>query len=299
MYRIPGGIKGEPYIMKTQELLTYVEELVFKTSMFGYDKDEVDIQLDKICDEIETIVKEKDRQIEALKKGLPVAAAEEKAPSEDAKEEGTAEMPEPKRALDMEEGDNGLRERLETMRQKLQEAEDRARLAEQQVEEAETRAIEAEKKAAAAEGRAAVAETKAAQAAGAGAEAVRPDAEEKPSEEPAAGTPQTRDEAYEQYIRNADLLCQELSSIQGKQDAILQEAQARAAQITKEAEAGAAQLLKDAQAQADEILAGIQDRRAEEQKRYDELMNRKKEILDTLTQMQEGVQELLQKAQQS
>ena len=45
--------------MKAQELLTYVEELVFKTSMFGYDKDEVDNQLDKICDEIEEIVKEK------------------------------------------------------------------------------------------------------------------------------------------------------------------------------------------------------------------------------------------------
>ena len=33
--------------MNMQELLTYVEELTFKTSMFGYDKDEVDIQLDK------------------------------------------------------------------------------------------------------------------------------------------------------------------------------------------------------------------------------------------------------------
>ena len=52
--------------MKAQELLTYVEELVFKTSMFGYDKDEVDVQLDKICDEIEAIVKEKDKEIEAL-----------------------------------------------------------------------------------------------------------------------------------------------------------------------------------------------------------------------------------------
>ena len=27
--------------MNMQELLTYVEELTFKTSMFGYDKDEV------------------------------------------------------------------------------------------------------------------------------------------------------------------------------------------------------------------------------------------------------------------
>ncbi|MCD8019348.1 MAG: DivIVA domain-containing protein, partial [Clostridiales bacterium] len=61
--------------MDTQELLTYVEELVFKTSMFGYDKDEVDIQLDKICDEVENIVKEKDREIEALRRGQPVIVA--------------------------------------------------------------------------------------------------------------------------------------------------------------------------------------------------------------------------------
>ena len=40
----------EETAMNMQELLTYVEELTFKTSMFGYDKDEVDIQLDKICD---------------------------------------------------------------------------------------------------------------------------------------------------------------------------------------------------------------------------------------------------------
>ena len=39
----------EETAMNMQELLTYVEELTFKTSMFGYDKDEVDIQLDKIC----------------------------------------------------------------------------------------------------------------------------------------------------------------------------------------------------------------------------------------------------------
>ena len=34
----------EETAMNMQELLTYVEELTFKTSMFGYDKDEVDIQ---------------------------------------------------------------------------------------------------------------------------------------------------------------------------------------------------------------------------------------------------------------
>ena len=54
--------------MNMQELLTYVEELTFKTSMFGYDKDEVDIQLDKICDEAEAIILAKEKEIEELKK---------------------------------------------------------------------------------------------------------------------------------------------------------------------------------------------------------------------------------------
>lgn len=65
--------------MNMQELLTYVEELTFKTSMFGYDKDEVDIQLDKICDEAEAIILAKEKEIEELKKesktALGIAAA--------------------------------------------------------------------------------------------------------------------------------------------------------------------------------------------------------------------------------
>lgn len=58
----------EETAMNMQELLTYVEELTFKTSMFGYDKDEVDIQLDKICDEAEAIILAKEKEIEELKK---------------------------------------------------------------------------------------------------------------------------------------------------------------------------------------------------------------------------------------
>ena len=57
----------EETAMNMQELLTYVEELTFKTSMFGYDKDEVDIQLDKICDEAEAIILAKEKEIEELK----------------------------------------------------------------------------------------------------------------------------------------------------------------------------------------------------------------------------------------
>ena len=58
----------EETAMNMQELLTYVEELTFKTSMFGYDKDEVDIQLDKICDEAEAIILAKEKEIAELKK---------------------------------------------------------------------------------------------------------------------------------------------------------------------------------------------------------------------------------------
>ena len=58
----------EETAMNMQELLTYVEELTFKTSMFGYDKDEVDIQLDKICDEAEAIILAKEKEIEEVKK---------------------------------------------------------------------------------------------------------------------------------------------------------------------------------------------------------------------------------------
>ena len=57
----------EETAMNMQELLTYVEELTFKTSMFGYDKDEVDIQLDKICDEAEAIILAKEKEIEELR----------------------------------------------------------------------------------------------------------------------------------------------------------------------------------------------------------------------------------------
>ena len=56
--------------MNLQELLVYIEELGFKNSMLGYDKNEVDDELDKICDTIEELVKKKDDEIESLKKQL-------------------------------------------------------------------------------------------------------------------------------------------------------------------------------------------------------------------------------------
>lgn len=281
--------------MKAQELLTYVEELVFKTSMFGYDKDEVDNQLDKICDEIEEIVKEKDKEIEALKKGQTIYVSREAAPEQ----EGAQEEAEGKTEIWMPEDGDGteqeLREQIAQLTRKLQEAEANAARAEKLAEEAEDRAATAEKKAAAAEGRAAVARTKAMAEAAAAAK----EAEEE--------VPKTRDEAYEHYMRNADLLCAQLSDIQGKQDSIIKEAEEKAAKTVreaekqaagavKEAEEKAAKILEEAQAQANGILEGIQDRRAEEQKKYDALLEQKQTMLASLKELVEKAGSLLEES---
>ena len=69
--------------MTLQEILTYVEEIEFKNAMFGYDKDEVDIQLDKICDEVEALVTKKDKEIEELKKALTIVNTTADAQPED------------------------------------------------------------------------------------------------------------------------------------------------------------------------------------------------------------------------
>ena len=98
--------------MKAQELLTYVEELVFKTSMFGYDKDEVDVQLDKICDEIEAIVKEKDKEIEALKTGQTIIISDDSVRLK--KDEEPSEEVEPE--MDEETEVSELKKQIETLR---------------------------------------------------------------------------------------------------------------------------------------------------------------------------------------
>lgn len=259
--------------MNAQELLTYVEELVFKTSMFGYDKDEVDIQLDKICDEVEAIVKEKDRQIEALKNGQPVVVDEEVA-----RMEQEAETAEQDFNIDAEEitadgvdehaDEEVLREQINTLTHKVKEMEKQLALAAKQVEEAEERAVEAEKKAAAAEGRAAVAESRAATQ--------------------AAAAPLTKDEAYEQYIRNADLLCKQLSDIQGKEDSIVENARKEADKIIEEAEV-----------QANEVLAGIQSRKEELQQQYEALVEQKGKMVTVLSDLTAEAETLIEKVKQS
>ena len=70
--------------MNLNELVTYIEELSFRRTMFGYDMDEVDVQLDKINDEIMALVKKKDDEIAALKSGAVIV---EQAGSGDKKDE--------------------------------------------------------------------------------------------------------------------------------------------------------------------------------------------------------------------
>ena len=60
--------------MDAQELLTYIEDLTFKKSMRGYDANEVDDQLDRICDEIEAIARDKDAEIASLRKSVELSA---------------------------------------------------------------------------------------------------------------------------------------------------------------------------------------------------------------------------------
>ena len=55
--------------------------------------------------------------------------------------------------------------------------------------------------------------------------------------------------------------------------------------------------MEEAQVQANEILAGIQSRRAEEQKKYDELLAQKQKMLSSLKEMAEDVSGLLEKVQ--
>lgn len=248
--------------MNVQELLTYVEELAFKTSMFGYDKDEVDIQLDKICDEMEAIVKEKDKEIARLKNGgVIIDPAVEEDSSEESEKETASEEP-----IDEDADVETLRMQLASMKAKLAEAEKRAAEAEQLAAEAEERVVEAEKKAAAAEGKAAVAETKAAAS-----------AERKPV---------TKDEAYEQYLRNADLLCKQLSELQNKQDSIVESAKAEAEKI-----------LAKANAESLEIRGEVLKKMAEEQKQCDALVEQKGKLTESLKQITDEVNQLLKKVQ--
>lgn len=242
--------------MSIQELLTYVEELSFKTSMIGYDKDEVDIQLDKICDEIEAIVREKDDEIAALRSGHPQAPvvvdlnqkAETESPAErtvevfgkrkDTAENGKASASEinalQEEVMMLRGQLNASQEELSAKQRQFEQLQDekdamQRRLAqlEEELEEADARAAEAER----------YAQT----------------AQEK-IESLEDREPQNKDEAYQLYMKNADLLCKQLAAVDAQKEAAFTQAREEAAGIVDEAKAEQERILAQAKSEEDRII---------------------------------------------
>lgn len=280
--------------MNMQELLTYVEELTFKTSMFGYDKDEVDIQLDKICDEAEAIILAKEKEIEELKKesktALGIAAAATGKTMEELEKDTKEDI------VDAEED----KEEQETAAEAAEESAPEAAYETADTQEAVTSADEAQDEIEAAKAQLAAALAR--------AEEAQTAAEE-------AKAPETTDQAYERYMKNADLLCKQLSDLEGRQNAILDEAreqaerereQARqdAADIIGEARKTAERLLKDAQENKDNAIEEAKKihedslRKVEEEKKQcDELAAQKTAMVNSLKKLTEDTARLMEKMQ--
>ncbi len=244
-------------MMTLQEILTYVEEIEFKNSMFGYDKDEVDIQLDKICDDVEALVSQKDKEIEDLKKTLAVLKENPDAQPEDIVAAFTATEDVVSRSeynLVVEECAQ-LKGALETAQTDLASAKEEAAQANEAVKVMIADLEEAKKQLEAAK---AAQEAQPEEVVGA-AEVEEPVVEEvveeiveetveEPAEEKAAPVPQTTDEAYKQYMMYADLLCKQLA-----------EAETAHAKAVEGAQVEVDKLLADAKTQADQILADAQN----------------------------------------
>lgn len=283
--------------MDVQELLTYIEELNFKNSMFGYDKDDVDIQLDKICDEIEAIAAKKDQEINQLRAGIVPAAA----PAED------ADM---KIAPDFK-SDKELTETVESFNKELQAQKDATAAAESRVAElqAQNAALEAKVK----ELDAALAD---AMEQLNSAENAKVNAEARADEAELVKPPQTKDEAYRQYLRNADLLCRQLDEISSKRDAVIADAQAQAEAIFSDANARAQGIVAEANdsarrinEQADARILRVEEevrqireegqkRADEEQARCDKIIAQKESLIEYLNGVTSDINELIKKVQE-
>lgn len=315
----------EETAMNMQELLTYVEELTFKTSMFGYDKDEVDIQLDKICDEAEAIILAKEKEIEELKKesktALGIAAAAtgktmeelEKDTQEDIVE--TEEQPEeteeqPEETKNPEEGIHIQEEGSETVTTESPistVAVANADEAQDEIETVRAQLVAAQKKVAALEAEIAAEKEKTEKA------IARAEEAEKSAENNKA--PETTDQAYERYMKNADLLCKQLSDLEGRQNAILDEAREQAEREREKAKQDAADIIGEARKTAERLLKDAQENKEnaieeakkihedslrkveEEKKQCDELSAQKAAMVNSLKKLTEDTARLMEKMQ--
>lgn len=298
-----------------QELLTYVEELTFKTSMFGYDKDEVDIQLDKICDEAEAIILAKEKEIEELKKesrtALGIAAAAtgktmeelEKDTQEDIVETESEQEKEASETTGAEDTSGEDANAMPVAPEAVMNADE----AQDEIEAIKAQLTAAQKKVEALEADIRAEKAKTAAAIARAEEAEKTAAENK--------TPETTDQAYERYMKNADLLCKQLSDLEGRQNAILDEAREQAererekarqdaADIIGEARKTAERLLKDAQENKDNAIEEAKKihedsvRKVEEEKKHcDELAAQKTAMVNSLKKLTEDTARLMEKMQ--
>jgi len=300
--------------MNMQELLTYVEELTFKTSMFGYDKDEVDIQLDKICDEAEAIILAKEKEIEELKKesktALGIAAAATGKTMEELEkdtQEDIVETEEDEQTVTLDEAEETVQETVSNEVPISTVAVADADEAQDEIETVRAQLVAAQKKVAALEAEIAAEKEKTEKAIARAVEA------EKSAENNKA--PETTDEAYERYMKNADLLCKQLSDLEGRQNAILDEAREQAEREREKARQDAADIIGEARKTAERLLKDAQENKEnaieeakkihedslrkveEEKKQCDELSAQKAAMVNSLKKLTEDTARLMEKMQ--
>ena len=300
--------------MNMQELLTYVEELTFKTSMFGYDKDEVDIQLDKICDEAEAIILAKEKEIEELKKesktALGIAAAATGKTMEELEkdtQEDIVETEEDEQTVTLDEAEETVQETVSNEVPISTVAVADADEAQDEIETVRAQLVVAQKKVAAIEAEIAAEKEKTEKA------IARAEEAEKSAENNKA--PETTDEAYERYMKNADLLCKQLSDLEGRQNAILDEAREQAEREREKARQDAADIIGEARKTAERLLKDAQENKEnaieeakkihedslrkveEEKKQCDELSAQKAAMVNSLKKLTEDTARLMEKMQ--
>lgn len=302
----------EETAMNMQELLTYVEELTFKTSMFGYDKDEVDIQLDKICDEAEAIILAKEKEIEELKKesktALGIAAAATGKTMEELEkdtQEDIVETEEDEQTVTLDEAEETVQETVsnEVPISAVAVADE----VQDEIETVRAQLAAAQKKVAALEAEIAAEKEKTEKA------IARAEEAEKSAENNKA--PETTDQAYERYMKNADLLCKQLSDLEGRQNAILDEAREQAEREREKARQDAADIIGEARKTAERLLKDAQENKEnaieeakkihedslrkveEEKKQCDELSAQKAAMVNSLKKLTEDTARLMEKMQ--
>ena len=304
----------EETAMNMQELLTYVEELTFKTSMFGYDKDEVDIQLDKICDEAEAIILAKEKEIEELKKesktALGIAAAATGKTMEELEkdtQEDIVETEEEEQTVTLDEAEETVQETVSNEVPISTVAVADADEAQDEIETVRAQLVAAQKKVAALEAEIAAEKEKTEKA------IARAEEAEKSAENNKA--PETTDQAYERYMKNADLLCKQLSDLEWRQNAILDEAREQAEREREKARQDAADIIGEARKTAERLLKDAQENKEnaieeakkihedslrkveEEKKQCDELSAQKAAMVNSLKKLTEDTARLMEKMQ--